>query len=156
MGTIINSNAASGVATTDHVVKTSGKVMVTTDQLFRAVGDVQITSLHSECYTANDATASTLQYKLTPTTGTATTISGASASLANAAAGTVVVMDGAALSTAPTVAATGVALNTTARGIIFRDGVLSIVVGTGSTTGTWKHYLRYEPLEDGAYVVAIQ
>lgn len=156
MATIINTNAASGIATTDHVVKSGAKVMVNGDQVFRAVGDVQITSLHSECYTANDATASTVQYKLTPTTGTATNISGASATLANAAAGAVVVMDGAALSTAPTVAATGVALNTTARGIIFRDGVLSIVVGVGSTTGTWKHYLRYEPLEDGAYVIALQ
>lgn len=156
MSAMVNNNAAGIVGSTDHLAKTAAKVMVTADGLFTAVGDVQILSLHSECYSANGATASTLQYKLTPTTGTAATISGASASLANAVAGTVVVMDGSTLAAAPTVAATGVALNTTARGIIFKDGTLSIVVGVGSTTGTWKHYLRYEPLEDGAYVVPLQ
>lgn len=156
MSTFINSNSAGVVGTTDHLAKTTAKVMVTADNLFTAVGDVQILSLHSECYTVNGATASTVQYKLTPTTGTATTISGASASLANAAAGAVVVMDGSTLAAAPTVSATGVALNTTARGVIFKDGTLSIVVGVGSTTGTWKHYLRYEPLEDGAYVIPLQ
>jgi len=156
MSSIVNNNAAGVVGTTDHLAKTAAKVMVTADNLFTAVGDVQILSLHSECYTANGATASTLQYKLTPTTGTATTISGASASLANAVAGTIVVADGSTLAAAPTVSASGVGLNTTSRGIIFKDGTLSIVVGVGSTTGTWKHYLRYEPLEDGAYVVPLQ
>jgi hypothetical protein len=70
MSSIVNNNAAGVVGTTDHLAKTAAKVMVTADALFTAVGDVQILSLHSECYSANGATASTLQYKLTPTTGT--------------------------------------------------------------------------------------
>lgn len=138
----------------DHVTKTSAKVMVNADALFTAVGDVQIRSLWSECYTANNATASTLQYQITPTVGTASTISGATTTLASAIAGTVVVMDGATLAAVPTITASGVALNTTARGVIFKSGVLKTVIGVGSTTGTWKHYIKWEPLEEGAYVYA--
>lgn len=128
------------------------KTMVNGDTLFTAVGDVQILNLFSECVTPNDATASTLQYSITPTVGSATTISGASTTLASAVAGTIVVLDGTALSTAPAISATGVALAQTARGIIFPAGVLTAIIGVGSTTGTWKHYIRYRPLEPGAYV----
>lgn len=128
------------------------KVMVNGDTLFTAAGDVQILNLYSECVTANGATASTLQYNITPTVGAATTISGASASLANVTAGTIVVLDGTALATAPAVTTSGVALAQTARGIIFPAGILTAIIGVGSTTGTWKHYIRYRPLEPGAYV----
>lgn len=127
-------------------------VMVNGDTIFTASGDVQLVSVFSECITANDATASTLQYSITPTIGTATTISGASATLASAIPGTLVVLDGTALSTAPIVAPTGVAQSTTARGSLFMSGSLKIVIGVGSTTGTWKHYIRYKPLEQGAHV----
>lgn len=127
-------------------------VMVNGDTLFTATGDVQIISLISECITGNGATASTIQYSITPTVGTATTISGASASLANAPAGALVVLDGTTLATVPIYASTGVSLSTTARGVIFFSGTITIVVGVGSTTGTWRHYIRYKPLEHGAYV----
>ena len=134
-------------------VVTATKVMVNNDIVFTAVGDVQIVDLVSECVTANNATASTIQYSITPTIGTATTISGASATLASAAAGATVSLVGDALATAPVVASTGVGLSQTARGIWFPAGTLKLVIGVGSTTGTWKHYLRYIAREDGAYVV---
>lgn len=120
--------------------------------LFTAVGDVQILNLFSECITANGASATTLQYSITPTVGSATTISGASSSLANAVAGTLVSLVGDALATAPIVSTTSVGLAQTARGIVFMEGVLTTVVGTGPSTGTWKHYMRYRPLQPGAYV----
>ncbi len=61
---------------TDYVASTNAAVMVNGDTLFTMVGDVQILNLFSECISANDATASTLQYSITPTVGSATTISG--------------------------------------------------------------------------------
>lgn len=128
------------------------KVMTNGDTIFTAVGDVQILNLYSECQTANNATATTIQYSITPTVGSATTISGASAALTSAVAGTIVVLDGTALSTVPAVYATSVGLAQTSRGIIFMAGILTLVVATGPTTGTWKHYIRYRPLEAGAYV----
>lgn len=130
------------------------KVMVNGDIIFTATGDVQLLDLISECVTANDATASTLQYSITPTIGTATTISGASATLASAVAGTIVTLVNDALSTAPVISATGVGLaSTNSRGVFFPAGTLKLVVGVGSTTGTWKHYIRYAPLEAGATVI---
>ena len=137
------------------LAKTSIAVMTNGDTIFRCYGGVAITCLKSYCVTANDGTASTLQYQIVPTIGTATTISGASASLASVAAGTIVVCVGDAFATAPTVNATGVALNTTARGIVFEEGSLKIVVGVGTTTGTWYHFMRYEPLVEGSYVVGV-
>ena len=137
---------------TDYVTNTNAAVMVNGDTIFTLYGDVQIMNLFSECVTPNDATASTLQYSITPNVGTATTISGASSTLASATAGTLVVLDGTALSTAPIVAPSGVSLSTTARGILAMSGVVKVVIGVGSTTGTWKHYIRYKALETGAYV----
>jgi len=67
-------------------------------------------------------------------------------------AGTIVVLDGGALATAPVVTASSVALAQTARGIIFMEGALKLTVAVGPTTGTWKHYMRYRPLQPGAYV----
>lgn len=134
------------------VAETGTKVIVNGDTLFTAVGDVEILGLYSKCITANNATASTLQYSITATGLNQVTISGASASLANAAAGTVVALDGTALSTAPSVTADAVNLAQVSRGIFFPAGALKAVVGVGSTTGTWKHYLLYRPRSSGAYV----
>lgn len=131
---------------------TSPKVMVNGDVVFTAVGDVEIIGLWSECITANNTTASTIQWQITPTVGTATTISGASASLASLNPGATVVLDGDALATAPVINANGPGLHTTSRGIIFQSGTLNTIIGVGSTTGTWRHYLSYIPYESGAYV----
>jgi hypothetical protein len=127
-------------------------VMVNGGVLFTIVGGpIAITALQSVCVTANDGTASTLQYSHDPTDGAATTISAASASLASAAAGATVTLQGTALSTAPTLAANGAVLGQT-REIILQPGTITSVVGVGSTTGTWKHNIRYRPLNPDAQI----
>jgi hypothetical protein len=134
---------------------TGAKVMVNGDTIFTiANGPILIWSLVSECITANDGTGSTLQYQSAPTVGSATTISGATSTLASVAAGATVILTPTALSTAPVIAlaaAGGVQLGLVAQNkIMVREGTIKIVVGVGSTTGTWVHYLSYIPLaEDG-------
>jgi hypothetical protein len=134
-----------------NTVKTAVKVMVNGDLLFTVNGGaIRIEELISVCVSANNGTASTLQYSSTPTVGSATTFSGASASLASATAGTNVRLAPTALSTAPTVVAAsagGVQLGTNvANRIVVKEGTITAVIGTGSTTGTWQHFLTYTPL----------
>lgn len=156
--TISVNNAASGIYT-ERVVSSNPKVMVNADIVFTITGGpIQIWSLHSECISANDATASTMQWQSVPTVGTATTISGASGVLTSATAGTTVLLTPTALSTAPTIVAAsagGVQLGLVAQNkIIVNAGTLKLVIGTGSTTGTWKHYINYIPLNSGVAVTA--
>lgn len=119
-------------------------------------GPIMIVELLSECITANDTTASTLQWRSNPTVGTATTISGASASLASAAAGATVRLAPTALSTAPTLAAAsagGVQLGTNvANRVTVQPGTIQMVIGVGSTTGTWRHHIAFVPLAPEANV----
>ena len=114
-------------------------------------GPIQIVSIGCVCVTANGATASTLQYSADGTDGAATTITGASASLANAAAGTIVVSVPGTLATAPAVYANGVGIAGTV-GIIVPAGIITTTVGVGSTTGTWRHFIRYLPLSPDSVV----
>lgn len=144
----------------ERCVETSAKVMVNGDTIFTIKnGPILIQELLSVCQTANDATASTLQYKSNPNGGaTAVTISGASASLANAASRACVRLHPTALTTAPAVIAASaggasLGLNVGNR-VIVQDGTISIVIGVGSTTGKWKHYLRYRPLGPNVTVTA--
>jgi len=144
----------------ERCVETSAKVMVNGDTIFTIKnGPILIQELLSVCQTANDATASTLQYKSNPNGGaTAATISGASASLANAASRACVRLHPTALTTAPAVIAASaggasLGLNVGNR-VIVQDGTISIVIGVGSTTGKWKHYLRYRPLGPNVTVTA--
>lgn len=145
-------------ASEERCVETSAKVMVNGDTIFTiSNGPILIQELVSVCQTANDATASTLQYKSNPNGGaTAATISGASASLANAGSRACVRLHPTALTTAPAVIAASaggasLGLNVGNR-VVVQDGTISIVVGVGSTTGKWKHYLRYRPLSPTANV----
>ena len=138
----------------DHVTSTSSKVMVNGDIIFNVNGDVQILALRSECYTANDATASRVTYVANSALDGSHDISGQSASLANATVGTAVICDNTTLTSAPTVSQSGIALNMDSRGITIPRGTISITVNGGSTTGLWRHYIRYEPLEPGAWVEA--
>jgi hypothetical protein len=136
---------------------TATAVMTNGDTLFTiAGGPIIIIDLLSECITANGVGATTMQYQSAPTVGSATAISGASASLASATAGTTVRLAPTALSTAPTIvaaAAGGVQLGTNVANLItVQPGTLKLVIGTGPTTGTWKHYLRYQPLSTGVTV----
>jgi hypothetical protein len=128
-------------------------VMVNGDTLFTVTnGPILIQGLVSVCITANGATASTLQYSITPTIGAAAqTISAASSSLANATAGATVSLVGTALSTAASYNVNGPNLGMNAL-IICPTGAIKIVVGVGSTTGTWAHYLNYMPMTSNASV----
>lgn len=115
-------------------------------------GPILIQALVSLCVTSNGATASTLQYSVTPTVGAgAQTISNASASLANAAAGASVSLIGTALATAANYSANGPNLSMTAP-MFCPAGTITMVIGTGSTTGTWEHHLYYWALGDGVTV----
>ena len=132
------------------VVKAAA-TMVNNQTMFTvAGGPIMIVELLSECITTNDGTASTLQYRSNPTVGSEQTISGASASLASVAAGATVRLAPTALTTAPVVslaAAGGVQLGTNvANRVTVQPGTIQMVIGVGSTTGTWKHFLRYKPL----------
>ena len=121
-----------------------------------AGGPIQILELLSECITTNDTTASTLQWRSNPTVGTEATISGATTTLASIAAGATIRLSPTALSTAPVIAlaaAGGVQLGTdVANRITVQPGTIQMVIGVGSTTGTWKHFLRYKPLGTGVTV----
>jgi hypothetical protein len=114
-------------------------------------GPIQIVQIGCVCVTTNGATASTLQYSADGTDGAATVITGASASLANVTAGTIVAAVPGTLATAPSVYANGVGIAGTV-GIIVPAGIITIVVGVGSTTGTFAQFIRYIPLYNGAVV----
>jgi len=138
-------------------IEKSAAVMANGDTIFTITGGpIILVDLLSICVTDNNSTASTLQWSSTPTVGSATTFSGASASLASATAGTTVRLSPTALSTAPAIVAAssgGVQLGTNvANRIIIKDGTIKIVIGVGSTTGTWKHLLRYEPMSPNSIV----
>ena len=141
----------------DKCIITPAAVMVNGTTIFTITGGpIVILELFSICVTANDATASTLQWSSTPTVGTAKTFSGATATLANATAGTVIRLNPTALTTATditTAANGGVALGANvANRIIVKDGTITTVIGVGSTTGTWRHALRYSPLTPDSIV----
>ena len=138
--------------TSGYAVKAAA-TMVNGQTIFTVTGGpILILGLVSLCVTANGATASTLQYSITPTTGAgAQTISAASGSLANAAAGASVSLLGTALSTAANLNANGPNLGMTAP-IFCPDGTITMVIGVGSTTGTWQHHLYYLALGPGVLV----
>jgi len=138
----------------DKSAVTAAAVMVNGNTIFTiANGPIEILELVSICITDNNATASTLQYSCNPTVGAATVFSGASASLTSASAGAAVVLNMTALDTAPDLVDPLVAFSAVkARGIIVNEGIITIVIGAGSTTGTWTHYLRYRPLGRGITV----
>ncbi len=145
-------NDKSSEAALEASASIDAAVMVNGTTIFTiSGGPVQIVSIGAICVTANNGTASTLQYSADGTDGSATTITGASASLASAAAGTIVASVPGDLTTAPALYANGVGVAGTV-GIIVPAGVIKTVVGVGSTTGTWKQFIRYVPLVPGATV----
>lgn len=144
-------------ASQEKCFKTATAVMVNGDiKLTITGGPIQILELLSVCVAANDGTASTMQWQSAPTVGTATTITGASGSLASATAGTTVLVQPTALSTAPVIVAAsagGLHLGLVAQNhIIVKEGTLKTVIAVGSTTGTWYHCLRYKPLTPDSLV----
>jgi hypothetical protein len=138
-----------------QVIVSAAAVLVNGTTIFTVRGGpIKIEELVSYCVTANDATASTLQWSANPDGDPAVqTFSGASASLADAAIGTSVALNMTALSTAPDITVGGVALGAVVtRGIIIPAGIITTTIGTGSTTGTWRHHLRFRPLARGISV----
>jgi hypothetical protein len=119
-----------------------------------AGGPIQIQSLISECVNGGDSAASTVQYSNTVTGLSAQTISNASGSVANAAAHATVSLIGTALATAAVYNSKGANLGMTNQGgIICGVGIITTVIGgANSTTGTWRHILRYKPLVSGVTV----
>ena len=151
-----NGPLAAAAALADAVVVSGAAVMSNGLNVFNvAGGPIQILSLTSICQTANDATASTAQWATLTTLGAlAGTISGASASLASDAIGEMLVLQGTALGTALLLEATGVGITAVPGSIVVPAGAINLTIGVGSTTGTWKHYMRYRPLAVGAAVAA--
>lgn len=149
--------AAMSIPGGDRSAASNIKVMVTGDVVFTIVGGpIRIVDILSVCVTANDVTASTLQWQSVPTVGSATTITGATTTLASIAAGATIRLAPTALSTAPVIslaAAGGTQLGTNlANQIVVQEGTLKLVIATGSTTGTWRHYIRYTPLSPSSTV----
>ena len=144
---------STAVPVLDYAVK-SAAVMVNGNTIFTVTGGpILIQALVSLCVTANNGTASTLQYSVTPTVGAgAQTISAASASLASAAAGASVTLAGTALSTAALLNANGPNLIANPGTIFCPAGTITMVVGVGSTTGTWEHHMLYWALGPGIRV----
>lgn len=135
-----------------QVAVKSAATLVNGTTLFTITGGpIIIEELIALCITANDATASTLQFSADGTDGAATTISGASASLASATAGTIVATVPGTLATALAVYANGVGIAGTVD-IIVPAGIITSVVGVGSTTGTWEIRMRYRPLTQSVIV----
>lgn len=133
-------------------VKKAAATLVNGTTLFTIEGGpIRIKELFALCITANDITASTLQFSADGTVGAATTISGASASLASAIAGTIVATVPGTLATAPAIYTAGVGIAGTVD-IIVPAGIITSVVGIGSTTGTWEIYMKYEPLANNVKV----
>jgi hypothetical protein len=147
LGLLSSAPPIAGYAVKAAAVMTNGMTLFTV-----ANAPIWIMGLVSLCVTSNGATASTIQYRITPTTGAgAQTISNASGSLANAAAGASVTLLGTALTTAANLNANGPNLGMTSP-MFCPIGVIDLVVGTGSTTGTWSHYLSYWATGNGVVV----
>lgn len=149
-----NAAYAKGTADLQERVALKAAATITNGQTLFTVagGPIIVIGLASICATTNDGTASTLQYSATPTSGSPQTISAASGSLAAAAAGASVTLAGTALSTAALLNANGPNLIANPGTVLVPAGTITAVVGVGSTTGTWAHYLRYRPLATGVTV----
>lgn len=135
-----------------YTVSKNAAVLMNGTTIFTiAGGPIIIEEILAICVTANNATASTLQFSADGTDGAATTITGASATLASAAVGTIVATVPGTLTTAPAIYVNGVGIAGTV-GIIVPAGVITTVVGVGSTTGTWQLQMRYRPVVAGVVV----
>lgn len=141
----------------ERTVATGAALLVTGTTVFTiAGGPIHIFGLLSICMVGADATAATLQWSADGTVGAATTFTAASASRASQLAGDMIICNFTALSTAPDLVTAGVGLGPVlARGIIVPAGIITTTVGSGpTTTGTYKHYIRFKPLAPGVTVTA--
>ena len=153
MATVIHQNVSGIVQDNNLSAVTATAVMSNALVLFNVVGDVEITALTSICKTANNSTATTIQYNVTNVgTSTSQTISGVTSSLANAAIGTNIHLQPNALTTVPTLTnASGVSY-VPAGGIHVCGGSTINLLVVGTTTGTWQHTIYFVPMTQGAFV----
>lgn len=125
-----------------------------------AGGGIEILNLGAQCVTPNGAgQATTLQWAFDGTNGSATTITGASGTLASLAAGDLVFADLTLLTTTPIIMSTGISASlgpTVTQRLVYTNGpgILTMVVGTATSTGTWNQFMRYRPLNRGVTVTA--
>lgn len=143
-----------------RTVQSSTKIMTTADTVFTVAGGaILIEELWSECVAAQGAGGTTMQWQSAPTVGSAATFSGASASIANMTAGSTLRLAPTALTTAPTpvlASAGGLSLGTNvANRVVVKAGTIKLVVGSGPSTGTFKHFMRYKPLTPNVTVTAV-
>lgn len=150
-----------GVDGLGQITSTGAAILANGTTVFTiAGGPIRISDLVSYCIVGGDAAASTLQWSADGTVGSATTFTGASSSLGSLAAGGIVYCNLTALTTAPVITQTnGVALagptTSTGGGVYIPAGIITMVIGgADSTTGTYKHFLRWMPLAQGVTVTA--
>lgn len=142
-----------------QVTQTTARILTNGITVFTvAGGPIRVTDLISFVIVGADATAATLQWSATPTVGSATTFTGASAALTSLAAGGIVNCNFTALSTAPLITGTtGVQFGAPANGsgIYVPAGIITMVVGSGPTvTATYQHFIRYVPMGSSVTVTA--
>lgn len=130
--------------------------LITGTTIFRVTGGpIIIRQLVSYCISACDATAATLQWSADGDVGAAATFTGASASLASFAAGGIINCSLSGLTVAPVITGTAgvVVSGPFTTGIHVPAGIITTTVGSGPTTGTFLHYIRYEPMTPAANVL---
>lgn len=144
-------------------VTVTGAAVITTGQTVFTVtgGPIKITDLCSYCITANGTGAQTLKWQGDGSAAgqAATDITAASGDLVSFAAGGVVYANFTTLATALVITQTaGVFLSgpTAATGgaVVVPAGIVTTVYTGGPSTGTWKHFLRWTPLDAGVAVTA--
>jgi len=132
------------------------RTLITGTTIFRVVGGpIIITQLMSYCVTSCDTTAATFKWTADGDVGAATDFTGATTSIASFAAGGVIYCNFATLATAPVFTQTaGVALSgVSTTGVIVPAGIITTTIGSGPTTGTFLHYMRYTPMSPASYVL---
>lgn len=118
-----------------------------------AGGLVLVTSLVGIVTTVFEANATTLLFSAVPTTGTATNMCGASASLSGKEVGGLLSVDGTAITTAlQSTNAGDIGLMT--KPIVVSPGTINALTAVAENTGACRWLLTYIPLEEGASVVA--
>jgi hypothetical protein len=119
-----------------------------------AGGPIIVKNLIGVCVTLNGATATTLKFTHAATIGGAVDLSAASASLANAAAGTLLSITG-TFANATVITAPPIVIQGAQAGVVtLAPGILQTITAVGATTGTWYFALSYIPLQPGVTVTA--
>jgi hypothetical protein len=152
----ILASVASGAKTlNERVVVTAPGVMTNGDTIFTiAGGPIIVEHLFSECIVTGGTEASTVQYSYTHAVMGAVTISNATGSTASSTAQSLITCQLTALNTPAVFVNEGVALASTGPSkLVMNEGTITLVIGTGPTTSTWRHFLRYKPMIVGVTVV---